>query len=241
MSVLDITFPEYDRCFSNLFGKASSMVLAEYTTPDEIAKLDVAKLALALERSSRKKFSQKKAHELKEKAESSFGLKYGLEAFSLELKLLLSQLTHLEQQLGLIEKEVKDLVMAQDTKLLTIPGISYTIAGTILGEMVDFRNRVSGDPRSLLAYAGLDPVLKESGKYKGKVKMSKRGSPYLRYAIYQAALIAAFNDSRFKAIYDRYRSLGKPHMVALSYAARKLIYVIAAILRTNQEYRPVDS
>ncbi len=240
MSVLDITFPEYDCLFSNLFGKASSMILAEYTTPEEIAKLDIAKLTEVLEQQSRKKFSQDKAFELSKQAKDSFGLKYGMEAFSLELKLLLSQVKHLEDQLEIIDGEVKGLVEGQNTKLLTIPGIGYTIAGAILGETVDFVKLDSPDPRSFLAYAGLDPQLKQSGKDKGKVKMSKRGSPYLRHAILQAALVALAHDIRFKAIYEKYISLGKPHMVALSYVAKKLTYVISAILRTNKEYRPLE-
>lgn len=239
MSVLDTVFPEYETVFKKLFGKTSQVILSEYTTPDEIAALDIEKLTAVLEGASRKKFRREKAEKLQQTARETFGLKFGIDAFSLELTLLLSQIHHLEKQQAIIEKKITEHVKKQKTQLLTIPGISYVTAGTILGETVSFYKKQEKDPRSLLAYAGLDPVLKQSGQFAGQTKMSKRGSPYLRYALMQAALVISNNDEGFKKIYLKYKGIGKPHRVALSHVAEKLTFVVHSVMRTNKAYVPL--
>lgn len=239
MSVLDTVFPEYETVFKGLFGKTSIALLSEYTMPDEIASLNVEKLTLLLEKNSRKKFGRKTAEKLLQTARDTFGLRFGINAFSLELKLLLSQIRHLQKQKETVEEMITKLVKKQKTTLLTIPGISYVTAGTILGETVGFYKKQDKDPRALLAFAGLDPVLKQSGQFTGQTKMSKRGSPYLRYALMQSALVAANCDEGFKKIYQRYKGQGKHHRVALSHVAQKLTFVVHSVMRTNKAYVPL--
>jgi transposase len=131
-------------------------------------------------------------------------------------------------------------VKKQQTQLLTIPGISYITAGTILGETVGFHKRNERDPRALLAYAGLDPALEQSGQFAGQTKMSNRGSPYLRYALMQASLVASNCDEGFAKIYQKYKGKGRHHRVALSHVAEKLTFVVHSILRTGKPYIPVQ-
>jgi transposase len=239
ISVLDTVFPEYETVFKGLFGKTSIVILSEYTMPDEIASLDVEKLTLLLEKKSRKKFGRKIAVKLQQTARDTFGLRFGMSAFSLELKLLLSQIRHLQKQKETVETTITKLVKKQKTTLVTIPGIGYIAAGTILGETVGFYKKQEKDPRSLLAFAGLDPVLKQSGQFSGKTKMSKRGSSYLRYALMQSALVAANCDEGFKKIYQKYKGQGKHHRVALSHVATKLTFVVHSVMRTNKAYVPL--
>jgi len=239
LTVLDTLFPEYQTVFKEIFGKTSVMVLSEYTTPEEIASLDVELLTARLEKTSRKQFHKDTAEKLQQSARETFGLRFGIDALSLQLKLLASQITHLDNQRDQVEEKIEGIVKKQETQLLTIPGISYTTAGCILGETVWFNKRYEKDPRSLLAYAGLDPVLKNSGKFIGKVKMSKRGSPYLRYSLMQAAFVACRLDDGFKKIYEDYVKVGKPHRVALSHAAAKMTFVVHSVLRTNKPYVPL--
>lgn len=236
MTVLDITFPEYETVFSDMFRVTSLSILKDYS-PEEIAGLDVEKLTQRLEKSSKKLLGKKQAEDLKQKASNSFGLKYGLDAFSLELKLLLSEIEHLRAQVKLLDKRIKQLVLSQPTQLLSIPGISHKLAGTILGELVSFE-KIQGDPRSLLAFAGMDPKIKQSGTYVGQTKMSKRGSPYLREAIYLASQVAYHTDPMFRRIYDKHKGQGKAHPVAISHVAKKMTYVIASVLRTGRKYQP---
>jgi transposase len=203
LSVLDRTFPEYETVFSNVFGLASTAVLKEYTTAETIAELDLAKLTQVLETASRKRLSRAHAEKLQQQARNTFGLKFGIDALALELKILMKSIEHLHKQKTLLEKKIGQLVAKQKSALPTIPGISSVITGMILGETVGFFKKDSLDPRPLLAYAGLDPKLKESGKWRGQTLMSKRGSPYLREALWQAALVASVHDTGFKKIYDK--------------------------------------
>ena len=150
---------------------------------------------------------------------------------------MVAQLEHLRSQKGQVEAEIRTLVEQEHTALLTIPGISYVTAGSILGELVEFHS-TSGDPRALLAFAGLDPKLSQSGQSSVHSKIGKRGSPYLRNAIWGAAVRAAQLDPMFHAIYEHHRSLGKHGKVGFSHVAKKLTYVISSVLRTNRPYAP---
>lgn len=238
IAILDQVFPEYETLFGDIFGKTSTKILKEYTTADVIAEAEIDKLTEVLITASRKKLTREHALKLQHKAANTFGLKFGIDAFSLELKCLVEQLEHLDKQIALLKKEIEIYVAKQDTQLVTIPGISTTIAGTILGETVEFYSKDNHDPRPLLAFAGIEPRIRKSGKWIGKIKMSKRGSPYLREAIYHAALYAAYHEPMFEKIFKKQQGRGKPKEVALSYVAKKLTYVIASILRTNKPYQP---
>ncbi len=239
MKTLDIIFPEYDTVFCDLFGATSKQVLNEYTTPEVIASLEISKLTKALRKVSRNQIKKQQAELLQETAKQSFGLQYGIDAFSLELKCMLEHIDHITKQMSKVEERIKVFVEKQQTKLLTIPGISYVTAGFILGEMTDFNLQEQTDPRSLLAFAGLDPSLNQSGLMKGTAKMSKRGSRYLRQAIWQASLTAATRDPMFKRIYEKQKGKGKHHSVCLSHVAKKLVYVIFSILKSGEAYHPV--
>jgi transposase len=240
LSVLETIFPEYQEVFADVFGKTSVEILLDTPTPMEIAALDVEKLTKQLEKTSRKQFGRAVAEKLKKEAVNTFGLTLGIEAFSVQITFLMTQVKQLQGQIQHLEKEMKKLVEQKETKLMTIPGISYVIAGTILGETVDFRKKNEKDYRSLLAYAGLDVAIKQSGMYQGKSKMSKRGNPYLRFALMQASLVAAHNDAGFKKIYEKQRSQGKHYKVALSHVADKLTAVVHTVMRTGNAYIPLE-
>ncbi len=237
MAILDQVFPEYQTIFADVFCKTSTEILKEYTTADVIAEEELDKLTEVIKTISRKKYSEKHAQALHTQAQQTFGLKYGLDAFSLKLRCLVDQLEHLDKQIALLEKEIEIAVEKQDTELTSIPGVSAVVAGTILGETVEY-HKDNPDPRSLLAFAGLEPRVRESGKWAGKMKMSKRGSPYLRQAINIAAFYAAFHEPMFEKIYKKQLGRGKLKGIALTYVAKKMAYVVASILRTNKPFQP---
>jgi len=237
ITVLDQVFPEYQTIFKDIFCKTATELLKEYTTADMIAQEDLDKLTQVIRTVSKKQLSAEKAQELHAKAQNTFGIKYGLDAFSLKLRCLIAELEHLDREIALIEKEIEIAVTKQHTSLTSIPGVSITAAGTILGETVEY-NKDNPDSRSFLAFAGLDPKIRDSGKYTGRMKMTKRGSPYLRYAINIAAFYAAFNEPMFVKVYKKQVGRGKPKGLALAYVAKKMAYVVAAILRTNEPFVP---
>ena len=117
----------------------------------------------------------------------------------------------------------------------TVPGIGAVLGATILGEIGDILK--FSTPKKLVAYAGIDASVSKSGEYEATHNvMSKRGSPYLRKALFQAALIASRCDPVFKAFYDKKRAEGKHHLTAICALSRKLCYIIHAILTKNEPY-----
>ena len=136
-----------------------------------------------------------------------------------------------------METEIKAVLDKINSPITTIPGIGDVNAAVILGEIGDI-SRFSNASK-LAAYAGIDASVSQSGEYQStNNKMSKRGSPYPRKALFQAALIAAFHDPVFSDFYQKKRSEGKHHLTAVGAVARKLCNTIFAVLKNNSSYIP---
>ena len=148
---------------------------------------------------------------------------------------LIEQICFIEEQVHSVEEEIDSLLSAMDTYIKTVPGVGNITAATILGEIGDI-NRFD-NPSKLVAYAGLDSSVCQSGEYDAPSgHLSKRGSPYLRKALYYAAVRAEFCDPVFNAYYQKKRSEGKHHLVATNAVARKLCHTIYAVLKNNTPY-----
>jgi transposase len=236
LAILDRIFPEFASCFSTVFGTAPTELLQEFADPEELANCDLEKLIKLLEKKSRGRHSDKKAQELKNKAAQSIGIRMGLDALKFELRLLLQQLDFIKKQIKEMDKFLKKL-MKQHEILLTIPGISFVLGAAILGEIGDV-NRFA-TPQQLQAFAGMDPSVTQSGNFTGtQGKISKRGSPYLRRAIYLAANAAQRFDSVFKEHYEKLVARGKHPKQAMGAVATKLLRVIHAVLKSRKPYNP---
>jgi transposase len=235
--VLDQTFPEYQNVFSDVFGQTSSELLLSFQTSDDFCNITAEQLESALENVSRKTFAKNKLAQISELATKSFGLKFCKDSFSLQLKLLLEQIRFIEAQVSDVESEIAEILNTLNTPITTIPGIANVTGATILGEIGDI-NRFS-NPSKLVAFSGIDASVSQSGENAGTGhRMSKRGSPYLRKALFQAALVASNCDPVFKAYYQKKRSEGKHHLTAIGAVVRKLCYTIHAILKNNTPYEP---
>jgi len=235
--VLDQVFPEYQSVFSNVFGDTSKELLLHFQTADDFENITAKQLEKALKNISFKDFAKNKLSQISELAAKSFGLSFCRDSFSLQLKLLIEQIKFIEAQVDDVETQIKLILDKIQSPITTIPGIASVNAAVILGEIGDI-NRFS-NPAKLAAYAGIDATVNQSGEYKSQNgKMSKRGSPYLRKALFQAALIASFHDPTFSAFYQKKRSEGKHHLSAVGAVARKLCNVIHAVLKNNSVYLP---
>ncbi|EPZ48830.1 IS110 family transposase [Alicyclobacillus acidoterrestris] len=238
IAVLDVLFPEYEQLFSDLFGKASAELLMEYTTPEEILELDTDELATLLTKHSRGKLGRSKAEEIQAAAQNSFGIDIALDAFRLQVKLLIQQIKLAEEHLQTLDMAISEQLAKVDTNLVTIPGIGPVLAAAILGEIGDISRFSSGV--KLVAYAGIDPTVRQSGEFTGnRNKMSKRGSPYLRRALWLAANAAKKHNPIFHDFYQKKLSEGKHPLTAIGAVCRKLIYVVYAVLRDNKPYQPI--
>ena len=233
--ILDQTFPEYSTVFSNIFGETSKELLLRFQTADDFENISSNQLDELLEKVSLKKFAKNKVTHISKLAANSFGLKFCQSSFSLQLKLLIEQIKFIEAQVSDVDNEISVILDKIKSPITTIPGIANVTAAVILGEIGDI-SRFSNASK-LAAYAGIDASVSQSGNYiSSNNKMSKRGSPYLRKALFQAALIAAFHDPVFSAFYQKKRKEGKHHLTAIGAVARKLCNTIFAVLKNNTTY-----
>ena len=236
IALLDQVFHEYVSSFSNIFGKTSKEILSNFSTPSDFEDINSEDLQSFLDNVSRKKFASIKLEELSKKASTSFGVNFCMDSFSLQIKMLIEQISFVQNQVLDVEKEIEILLEKLNSPITSIPGIGCVNVATILGEIRDIKR--FPNPSKLVAYAGLYSSISQSGEYESTYNhMSKRGSPYLRRALFQSALRAEFCDPVFSDYYQKKISEGKHHLVATNAVARKLCHTIFAVLTKNEPYQ----
>ena len=228
---VDILFPELQYFFkSGLHINTCYELLKKHSLPDEIAALHLTYLGNLLHKASHGRFGKEEAISLKSLARSSVGT--GSTSASLQITQTISHIELLKKQIADLDEAIKTIMLEMDSIILTIPGIGFLNGAMILGEIGDI-SRFS-NPSKLLAYAGLDPTVNQSGKFNAKTtKMSKRGSKLLRYALINAAWNVSLNNETFKNYYKLKVSQGNNHYAALGHAAHKLVRVIYKMLKDN--------
>lgn len=242
LAIFEQIFPEYPKLFTDMFGPGAQVVLSEAIDPESVAEIPTEKLTAILKKSSHGWFGEKKAMEIKQAARESIGVTIGLDAFTLSAQMLLAQIKHLDTQVEKLDGEITKRLNTYNQSLTSIPGVGNTTTATIISEIGNFE-RFKDDKNGaekLVALAGIDPKLKNSGENKGKAIMSKRGSPYLRNAIRHAAFIAAIvkKDPMFAGIYQKKIKEGKHFEVALSHVENKLLHVVFSLLKSGKQYEP---
>lgn len=237
IGVMDRVFPEYQHLFSDMFGKTSTEILGKAITPEDILAIDTNELCSIIQTASRGRFGMAKAEELRKAAQNSFGITIGTTAFTMQLRQLLEMIGLLERQLVELEAEIESYLQKMDTCITSCPGIGKVLGATIIGEIGDISR--FPEPKNLVAFVGIDPSVKQSGAFTGtQNRMSKRGSPHLRRAVWLAANVAAFHDPVLSAFYQKKRAEGKHHNTAIGAVASKLTRIIFAVLRDNKPYVP---
>ena len=237
IALLDQVFPEYEQAFSNIFGLTSLAILKTCPTPTELASMDVNTLCELIAEPSRKRFGLQKAGELQEMARNSFGFEVTTEVFSSMIKLYVNHLCFVQEQVEQVDAQISALMGELHSPLVTVTGVGPVLAACILSEIGDISRFNSAE--KLAAYAGVDPTMRQSGEYNGiRNRMSKRGSPYLRYAIWIASTVASIHDPAIHAYYLKKRAEGKPHMTTIGHICRKMVSIIFAVLRDNKAYVP---
>lgn len=235
IAVLDQIFPEYASVFSNVFGQTSKELLKSLSLPSDYETLSATKIEEVLSNITQKKKASETISTLSDKASHSFGISFCKDSFAFQLKLIIEQICFIEEQIASVELEIEQLMSKLGTNIKTIPGVGNVIGAVILGEIGDIER--FDNPSKLVAYAGLDASVSQSGEYEASSgKLSKRGSPYLRKALYMAAQRAEFCDPVFQAYYEKKRNEGKHHLVATNAVARKLCHTIYAILKKDIPY-----
>ncbi len=236
-TIMEQIFPEYEKQFSSLWLSTSMGILEKYLTPENIENAPIDELFEIIKDKSHNKLTMKKAISIREAAADTFGIKIAQDAFSFQLKQLIDRMNFLDKQIEALDCQILEYYEKFDCYLHTIPGIGMIGAATILAEIGDISRFKNSS--SLIAFAGIDPTVRQSGEFNSTHNhMSKRGSPYLRHAIFLAATTCSFHNSPLNAYYKKKRDQGKHHLTATGAVARKLTTVIYAVLRDSKPYEP---
>jgi transposase len=235
--LLDSYFPEYGGTFSDEFGAASMAVLKRCPTAEECRRTQARTLSRLMSEASRRRLGDERAAELKAKAKSSVGIGLAWEAASLEIRGHVAHIEYLEGEVAKLDRVIADALDRVEPLVLTIPGIGTTNGAQIVAEIGDvsrFRNAAA-----LVSYAGLNPSVSQSGKFEATdARITKKGSAYLRRAMWLAASRACQCDTALGDFYARKRSEGKSHREAVTAVARKLCHIVFAVMRDQRPYDP---
>lgn len=228
-----ILFPELEKLVPTLHQNSVYELLYEFPGAKHVANAHLTRLSNLVEKASKGHYTKETATTFRDSARASIGS--NMPAKSLELKHTIKLIRELDAEIEEIENEIKIIMDKINSPILTIPGISYRMGAMIIAEIGDFRQFDS--PDKILAFAGMSPSTYQSGQLVNcHSRMEKRGSRYLRYALYNATTYVCLWDSTFKAYLAKKRSEGKHYYVALSHATKKLIRVMYQLELSGQQY-----
>ena len=229
-----ILFPELEKLVPTLHLASVYALLSEFPGAYQIADAHLTRLKALLHDASKGRYGRDKAVEIREAAKASIGSK--MPAKSLELRHTIRLIRELDAEIEEIEAAIQSIMDELHSPITTIPGIGFRMGAMILAEVGNFTRFDS--PDKVLAYAGLSPSTYQSGQLtNGYARMEKRGSRYLRYAIYNATKYVCHWDVTFAAYLAKKRAEGKHYNVAISHAAKKLVRLIYALEKSGAPYR----
>ena len=228
-----ILFPEMEKLVPSLHIASVYALLEEFPGAKQIAAAHLTRLKTLLETASKGHYKRDMALEIRDAARNSIGS--WVPAKSLELQHTIRLIRELDDEIAEIEEQIQAIMDALNSPLTTIPGLGFRMASMILAEVGDFTRFDS--PDKLLAYAGMSPSTYQSGQLKNCYPhMEKRGSRYLRYALYNATKYVCHWEPTFAAYLAKKRAEGKHYNVALSHAAKKLVRLIFAMEKARRPY-----
>lgn len=231
--LITILFPELEEQVSTIHSASVYALLIKYPNAEAIAMTHLTKLIKILKDASHGHYGREKAIAIRDAARNSIGT--NMPAKSMELRHTLCLILEMNRGIVEIEKEIRKIMDEIQSPILSIPGINYGMGSMIIAEIGDFHRFES--PDKILAYAGLSPSTYQSGKIDSPyAHMEKRGSRYLRYALFNATKYVCNWEPDFSAYLDNKLQLGKHYNVAISHAAKKLVRVMYHLEMNGEIY-----
>lgn len=231
--LVSLTFPELSGFTTTIHSRSNYTLFTEIGLPEDISNTRIDRLANLLNNASHGHFGLEKAINLKQLAKDSIGTRG--DYFQLQFKTIINSIRNFSEQIKLIDHEIELIMDEHFRYIMTIPGIKYTTGAAIVSEIGDINNFKSSD--SLVAFAGLDPSVYESGDFSSnRNKMSKRGSKYLRNAIWTSSTVIIHNDPVFSAFYSKKILKGKHHNNAIGHVCKKLTRVIYSLMKSQNNF-----
>lgn len=231
VNLLDKAFPEFSNYFSSIYGKTSLSILSKANSLKSIANMSESRFD-SLRKMSMGKFKYSSFIKLKQTAKQSVGIKDNY--LWIQLHLVIKRIQSFQEEKNLITENISAIMKDIDTPILSIPGLATASAAIILSEIGDIFKFSSS--RALIAYAGLDNSVYQSGTESNYGRISKRGSKYLRTALYNTSLTVINNSKVFYDYYFDKKSKGKSHKLSLIWVSRKLLRVIYHLLKHDEPF-----
>lgn len=226
-------FPEFHTAFSDVFGLAAIAILRKYPTAKKLSAAKKTAVAKILSEASRHRLGEEKAAMLIDLAKNSVGCHS--ETKALEMQYYLDQIELNTAYIRRYEAAIREIMNEIDSPITTIPGIGLVLGAMILAELGDVTRFAT--PEKVLAFAGLDPSIYQSGKYTpASGTMVKRGSPQLRWALLMAARSTIVHNPNIAIYYQKKLSEGKHYNVICSHIAKKLVRILYSLLKKNTPY-----
>ena len=225
-NVLDHIFPEFKPFFNNNFSATSLFILAKYKSPEKIKNM---KDYDSIRKASRGKFTSAQFVKLKELARNTIGASN--EIFELELETLLTLRSQIDIEINKLENKIEEIIKELNPPTLSIRGIGYISCAGIISEYGDISRFKSAD--AMVAFAGIEPSISQSGTESHTGHMVKHGSGHLRYYLLNVADYVFLHEPIFTEFYYKKRNEGKSHQVALNHVAKKLIRIIYKLETEN--------
>ena len=244
ITLLDQVFPEFEKHFSDPHGPTARAILAKAPSARLLATHTARTFTALVRKASHGRLGLERMQDLILAAKSSIAAARQDPATELAIRMTIQEIELLEQQIAVYDTQIEAIPVAGKELVTSIPGIGDVLGAVILAEIGDITafKRKPGDTSTadsihrLLAFAGLDPRIRQSGQWTGRVRMSKRGSRALRTAIWRAAFIACRHPA-FADIYHKHRVTMKQHQkIALSHVARKIVQAIYGVLHYQKPF-----
>ncbi len=232
--LVSILFPELEKLVPTLHMASVYALLSEFPGASFVASAHLTRLKHLLNEASKGRYGRNEAISIRKAAISSVGSV--IPAKSMELRHTIHLIEVLTEEIDEIETAINSIMDIIDTPITTIPGIKNRMGAVILAEIGDFSRFENAD--QILAYAGLSPSTYQSGQLTSSyAHMEKRGSHYLRYALFNATRYVCIWDPTFNAYLAKKRAEGKHYFVAISHACKKLVRMIYRMQLTGEPYR----
>lgn len=228
---LAVLFPEYEKLFSESFGKSFTEVLAKYTSPESFANIPPEQLIAEISTASRGMLESAKALEIIDAAKNSVGIKN--EAYAEEIRINIRYVSELEKDIKRLDRKIREQMKSIKQSITKLRGISTVSAASIIAEIGDvsqFKSR-----RALFNFTGMTPMIRESGKYNSRqMHMGKYGNKYLRTTLWLASISCINHNEEFKNYFIKKHYVDKkPKMTAVGAVCRKLTYRVYHIMKNE--------
>ena len=236
-SRLHPVWPEYEPLFATPFCKTGRVLLNAAPTPQDVLALPREDLLELIRKTSRGKYGPAQAQKVRQAAENSVGMHRGLSAARAAIRLLLAQLNVLKPIREQLEEQIEALAGRLPDYLASLPGATPASVVSLFGETDPIEAFTS--PAQLIAFAGLDLVVSQSGEYQAPRRhISKRGSPFLRHTLWAMAHRACYQEGDLRNYWLRRKAQGLSHLESVTAVAVKLCPVVWRIMTDRRNYLP---